>query len=116
MIERLSDGPASLGDLAAPLAMTLSAAEQHLRALERCGLVRSEKRGRVRYCRLDPGAMSAAESWISERRALWSRRMDRLGEVLDSTADVATADVATADVATTDVATVDVATTEGESR
>lgn len=99
MIERLSDGPASLGDLAAPLAMTLSAAEQHLRALERCGLVRSEKRGRVRYCRLDLGAMSAAESWIAERpqvlaavfradadierRELWSAPSDEEEVVFD---------------------------------
>ena len=83
MLDRLCRGPASLGDLAAPLDMSLSAVEQHLRTLERSGLVRSEKRGRVRYCRLEPAAMDAAQAWIAERRELWDRRLDALGDQLD---------------------------------
>jgi DNA-binding transcriptional ArsR family regulator len=86
MVDRLCRGPASLGELAEPLEMTLSAVEQHLRALERSGLVRSEKRGRVRYCRLEPAAMDAAQAWIAERRELWVRRLDALGEQLDADA------------------------------
>jgi DNA-binding transcriptional ArsR family regulator len=83
MLERLSAGPASLGELAEPLDMSLSAVEQHVRTLERCGLVRTEKRGRVRHCRIDPDAMCAAEAWIADRRELWDRRLDRLGDLLD---------------------------------
>lgn len=84
MLDRLCRGPASLGELAEPLDMTLSAVEQHLRHLERSGLVRSEKRGRVRYCRLEPAAMDAAQAWIAERRELWNRRLDALGDQLDA--------------------------------
>ena len=87
MLERLCIGPASLGELAKPLDMSLSAVEQHVKSLERCGLVRTEKLGRVRYCRLEPATMNAAESWIAERRALWGRRLDRLGDLLDADTD-----------------------------
>jgi len=83
MVDRLCAGPATLGELAEPLDMSLSAVEQHLRTLERCGLVHSEKRGRVRYCRLQPDTLNAVETWITERRDLWTRRLDRLGGVLD---------------------------------
>ena len=82
MVERLSRGPASVSELAAPLAMTLSAVVQHLHVLERSGLVRSEKVGRVRTCRIEPAALRAAEAWIGERRAIWEQRLDRLGDVL----------------------------------
>jgi DNA-binding transcriptional ArsR family regulator len=82
MVERLSRGPASLGELAAPLAMSLQAVSQHLQVLEASGLVRSEKVGRKRMCRIDPAAMSTAERWILERRLTWERRFDRLGEHL----------------------------------
>ena len=83
MVERLSRGPASVGELARPLAMTLSAVVQHLHVLEASGLVRSEKVGRVRTCRLEPAALTNAERWIAERRRGWERRLDRLGEYLD---------------------------------
>jgi DNA-binding transcriptional ArsR family regulator len=82
MVERLSRGPASVSELAAPFDLTLAAVVQHLRVLEDSGVVQSEKTGRVRTCRLAPAALSAAEQWISGRRALWERRLDRLGEVL----------------------------------
>ena len=80
MVERLSRGPASVSELAQPLSMTLAAVVQHVQVLESSGLVRSEKVGRVRTCRIDPGALRTAERWMSERRALWERRLDRLGE------------------------------------
>ena len=82
MVERLSRGPATVSQLAEPLDMTLSAVVQHLASLESCGLVRSEKVGRVRTCRLDPAGFSALEQWIRDRRSLWERRLDRLGELL----------------------------------
>ena len=82
LVERLSRGPASVSELARPLAMSLPAVLQHLQVLESSGIVRSEKVGRVRTCRMDPGALRTAEQWISERRTSWERRLDRLGEFL----------------------------------
>lgn len=84
MVERLSQGPASVSELAAPLSMSLSAVVQHLAILETSGLVRSEKVGRVRTCSIEPGALSLAEQWIAQRRADWERRFDRLGDYLAS--------------------------------
>jgi DNA-binding transcriptional ArsR family regulator len=87
MVERLSRGPASVKELAAPLAMSLPAVLQHLQVLEASGLVRSEKVGRVRTCRIQPAALQAAEQWIADRRTTWTRRLDRLGEFLAGTDD-----------------------------
>jgi DNA-binding transcriptional ArsR family regulator len=82
MVERLSQGPISVSNLAQPLAVTLAAVVQHLQILEQAGLVRTEKMGRVRTCRIEPGGLSAAERWIADRRTVWERRLDRLGEIL----------------------------------
>lgn len=82
MVERLSSGPASVSELAGPLAMTLSAVVQHLQVLESSGLVRSEKIGRVRTCHLEPEALRGAEAWLTGRRARWERRLDRLDAYL----------------------------------
>lgn len=87
MIQRLCEGPASVSELAAPLAMTLSAVVQHLSVLEQAGLVRSQKLGRVRTCQIETQALRAAERWISERRTLWERRLDRLGAYLAEQAE-----------------------------
>src|SRR3954468_110538 len=84
MLARLSRGPASVSELARPLAISLPAVMQHLRALETCGLVKSEKTGRVRTCRIEPRALSAAEAWIAEQRALWEGRLDRLEDYLET--------------------------------
>ena len=80
MVARLSRGPASVSDLAAPLAMSLSAVVQHLQMLEASGLVRSEKTGRVRTCHIE----RTAEDWIADRRASWEQRLDRLADYLDA--------------------------------
>src|ERR1700722_187129 len=82
MVERLTLGPASVSELAEPLAMSLAAVVQHVHVLEACGVVRTEKVGRTRYCRIDHGALTAAERWMSERRRDWDARLDRLGDVL----------------------------------
>jgi DNA-binding transcriptional ArsR family regulator len=82
IVERLSHGDASVSALAQPYAMSLAAIHQHLAMLEDSGLVRSEKIGRVRTCRLAPGALSQAERWFNQRRAEWDQRLDRLGEHL----------------------------------
>jgi DNA-binding transcriptional ArsR family regulator len=82
MVERLSRAPASVSELAQPLAMSLPAVLQHLQVLEASGLVRSEKVGRVRTCRIEPKALRSAEQWINERRTSWERRLDHLGDYL----------------------------------
>jgi DNA-binding transcriptional ArsR family regulator len=84
MVERLSRGPVSVSDLAKPLDMTLPGVMQHLQVLEASGLVRSEKVGRVRTCRIEPKVLSNAERWFSGRRASWERSLDRLGAMLDA--------------------------------
>lgn len=82
MVERLCRGPASVSELARPLPMSLPAVVQHLRVLETSGLVRSEKRGRVRTCQVELRALRPVERWMSERRTAWEHRLDRLGEYL----------------------------------
>ena len=82
MVERLSRGPASVSDLAAPLAMSLPAVLQHLQVLEASGLVKSKKVGRVRTCRIEPDALRAAEAWVTGQRTAWETRLDRLGDYL----------------------------------
>jgi len=87
MLDRLAGGPASVSELARPLSITLPAGVQHLRVLESSGLVRSQKAGRVRTCKIEPQALDTAERWISERRAAWEQRLDRLGEFLAEQGD-----------------------------
>jgi DNA-binding transcriptional ArsR family regulator len=87
MVDRLAHGPASVSELAKPLAMSLPAVMQHLAVLEASGLVKTAKVGRVRTCSIEPKALSQAEQWIAERRALWERRLDRLGQFLEETKD-----------------------------
>jgi DNA-binding transcriptional ArsR family regulator len=82
IVVRLIRGPRAVSDLAAPLGLSLPAIAHHLRALERGGLVRSAKSGRVRICRIDPAAMRNVERWMAARRADWERRLDRLGHFL----------------------------------
>ena len=85
MVERLSSGPATVSQLAEPLPMSMSAVVQHLKILESAGLVRSEKIGRVRTCRVDARTLAAAERWINDRRRSVERSLDRLGAFLDET-------------------------------
>jgi DNA-binding transcriptional ArsR family regulator len=80
MLARLAIGPASVSELAQPLEMSLPAVMQHLKALEESGLIRSEKKGRVRTCRLNPGVLAAAEQWLVDRRSEWEKRHDRFEE------------------------------------
>jgi DNA-binding transcriptional ArsR family regulator len=86
MVERLTLGPASVSELAEPLTMSLAAVVQHVQVLESCGLVKTEKVGRTRTCRIERSAITAAEQWITERRRSWEVRLDRLGDVLQQVA------------------------------
>lgn len=82
MVERLSRGPASVSELAAPLAMSLPAVLQHVQVLESSGLVQSQKVGRVRRCRLEQRAFDGLARWVDQRRSQWAERLDRLGDYL----------------------------------
>jgi DNA-binding transcriptional ArsR family regulator len=86
MVERLTSGPASVSELAEPLEMSLAAVVQHVQVLEACGVVKTQKVGRTRMCRIDRAAMTEAEHWIADRRQGWERRLDRLGEILNEVA------------------------------
>jgi DNA-binding transcriptional ArsR family regulator len=80
MLARLSRGPASVTELAQPMPISLPAVLQHLQALEASGLVASEKKGRVRTCRIVPEAFAAAEGWMQAQRQLWEARLDRFDD------------------------------------
>ena len=84
MLARLALGPASVSELAQPLHMSLPAVMQHLKALEESGLVRSEKKGRVRTVQLEPKRLETAESWIAERRTEWKAQLDRFETYLST--------------------------------
>jgi DNA-binding transcriptional ArsR family regulator len=83
IVEQVSRRPISVSGLAAPLGITLTAVTQHLRILEACGLVRTEKAGRVRTCRLDTAGFDSIQDWIGTCRSAWDRRLDRLGDLLE---------------------------------
>lgn len=78
VVERLMKGPASVSQLAEPHPMALPAFTKHLGVLERAGLIGSEKRGRVRTCFIHPPAIREIDNWLTDRRALWEGRLDRL--------------------------------------
>lgn len=82
IVEKLSEGPLSVSQLAAPLGITLTAVAQHLQVLEESRLARTEKVGRVRSCHVNPAGFSALEKWLRDRRSIWERRLDRLGDLL----------------------------------
>jgi len=84
MLDRLSEGPASVSQLAERLGVSLTAVGQHLEILEGCGLAVTEKVGRVRTCQMASAGLDALEQWVREHRSEWERRMDRLGKMLEN--------------------------------
>lgn len=78
VIGRLSRGPATVTELAAPFDMALPSFVKHLHQLEQSGWIATEKQGRVRTCRLEPLTFSAAQTWLDEQRAIWEGRTERL--------------------------------------
>lgn len=87
LVERLSEAPVSVSQLAEPFSMSLAAVMQHLQILEESGLVRTEKVGRVRTCRIEPKGFTVMEQWIRDRRTAWERRFDRLSDFLAETTE-----------------------------
>jgi len=82
MLERLSRGDATVGELAEPFTMTAPAVSQHLRVLERAHLVERRTRAQWRVCSLAPEPLDEAAAWVAENRRVWSERFDRLDDVL----------------------------------
>jgi len=78
VIRRLGQGPASVGELAEPFAITLPSFMKHVRTLESSALIRTRKTGRVRMCTLNQERLSAIDDWLAEQRRLWEQRTDRL--------------------------------------
>jgi DNA-binding transcriptional ArsR family regulator len=87
MVDQLVLGPASVTELARPLSISLAAVVQHVQVLEACGLVRTQKVGRTRTCRINTAALRSAESWVADRRRMADQRLDRLGQYLADHAD-----------------------------
>jgi DNA-binding transcriptional ArsR family regulator len=83
IVHKLARGPASVSKLAEPLGITLTAVRQHLDVLEICGLVRTEKVGRVRTCTFETKGLAVIETWINVQRSMWSQALDNLGDLLD---------------------------------
>lgn len=80
VLERLSVGPATVSELAAPFDMQLPSFVQHLSILEQSRLVRSKKRGRVRTYEIAPERFKVVEDWLTARRRLWEARLDRFDQ------------------------------------
>jgi DNA-binding transcriptional ArsR family regulator len=90
ILERLQLGPASISELARPVGISLPGVLKHVRILEEANLVTTEKKGRVRECRLGPERMDDATRWIERQRRQWERRLDRLETVLGEKRGAAT--------------------------
>ena len=83
VVSRLARGEAAVSTLAEPFDMALPSFAQHLKVLEECGLIATEKRGRSRWCRLVPGRFEEAAEWMEAERRSWADRLDRLESYLD---------------------------------
>jgi len=82
MLQRLAGGEHSLGELAAPYAMSFAGASKHVRVLEQAGLVRRRIAGRTHYCRLDAMRMREAQQWLTFYERFWTGHLDRLEDLL----------------------------------
>jgi DNA-binding transcriptional ArsR family regulator len=82
ILDQICHAPVSVTRLAQALGITITAVGQHLQILEGCELVRTEKLGRVRSCRIEPAGFDRLERWIRDHRTAWERRLDRLGDLL----------------------------------
>ncbi len=82
IVERLGRRPLSVTALSGPLGVTLTAVRQHLHVLEASHLVRTEKVGRVRVCRVEPEGLNVLKGWVESQQAMWARRLDLLADIL----------------------------------
>ena len=84
IVDRLTQGPVSISQLAERLGVTLTAVGQHLAILEVCGLAVTEKVGRVRTCRMASAGLDALDQWVREHRSEWEKRADMLGKLIEN--------------------------------
>lgn len=84
ILARLTEGPATVNELAEPFATTLPTISRHLKVLEEAGLVVKERSAQYRPCRLDTAPLEAADQWLGQYRAFFGERFDRLGAQLDA--------------------------------
>lgn len=82
ILDALAQGPTSVSRLAGPLGITITAVAQHLQILEQSQLVKTEKLGRVRSCRIEPAGFKRLEQWIRGHRLSWENKLERLGDLL----------------------------------
>ncbi|WP_299743569.1 helix-turn-helix transcriptional regulator [Devosia sp.] len=87
VLGRLGQGPASISDLAKPFDMALPSFMKHIHSLEGSGLIQTRKEGRVRTCAIDKQRFATIETWLSDQRALWEGRTDRLEQFVLKTQD-----------------------------
>jgi DNA-binding transcriptional ArsR family regulator len=83
IVERLTDGPLSVGDIAEPFACSLPAISKHLTVLEQAGIIDRRTEGRTRYCTLRPDALADAAEWLNRYRTFWENRLDALERHLE---------------------------------
>jgi DNA-binding transcriptional ArsR family regulator len=83
ILELLSDGPATISELAEPFGLTLNGVKKHVGILEDVELVVTEKVGRARECRLGPAQLQEVTGWIEDYRRSWQRRLDRFGAYVE---------------------------------
>ena len=84
IVSRLANGAATVKELAAPFTMALPSFMKHLGVLERSGLIRSHKQGRIRTCELQPAALRGVEAWLADQQAIWEARTDRLAAYVEA--------------------------------
>ena len=87
VLGHLATGPASIGELAAPFGMALPSFMKHIGFLEKSGLIRTRKTGRVRICTLERGSLDLIDSWLNEQRRIWVDRTDRLEQFVTTATD-----------------------------
>jgi DNA-binding transcriptional ArsR family regulator len=90
VLSRLGTGPASISELAAPFDMALPSFMKHIGQLEKTGLIRTRKTGRVRVCSLERDTFTLIESWLNEQRSIWEGRTDRLEQFVTAPSDTDT--------------------------
>jgi DNA-binding transcriptional ArsR family regulator len=83
MLQRLSRGPLTIGELAEPLPISLAAASKHVQILERAGLVKRERIGRQHHITLNERPLHDAAEWATRTAAFWERRLDQLEQYLN---------------------------------
>lgn len=84
VVARLTRGPATVSELAEPHDIALPTLLKHLKVLEKSGLVRSVKKGRVRTCHIEAIPLQQAEDWLAEQRRQWEGRIDRLAALAEA--------------------------------